>query len=256
MAQEPPGGSIFRGVTRFGTLFDPTVARRAAIHLQTRDERLAAVIERHGPLQLPRRRAGGAFGYMVRTVVFQQLSTASAQAIHQRVVGALGRPRRGVTPDAILSAGQAGLAALGLSAPKRRALLELAHQVECGAFAPDELDRLPDELVRERIVARHGFGAWSAEMFLIFRLGRCDVLPATDLAIRSNLAELFAEPVDDWPAERVREHGENWRPFRSAAAWWLWRMHSVGLPGDDGLDRVPQSAAAARHQRTKGSVRR
>lgn len=212
------------------SLFEPSVARRAARELSRRDRALAEVIKGVGPLRLPPRLAGGAFAFLVRAVVFQQLAAPAASAIHGRVRRALGDGRGAVAPAALRRAGAPGLAACGVSAPKARTLLGLAAAVEDGSLQPGALWRLDDDAVRERLCRLHGIGPWTAEIFLMFHLGRPDVWPATDLGIRYAVAALHGDQAP-WPPRRVAEHGEAWRPWRSAAAWWLWNRRS-GQPPD------------------------
>ena len=213
-------------------LFDPAVARRAARDLAARDPQLAPLIRAGGPLRLPVRAPGGVFGFLVRAVVFQQLAAPAASAIHRRVTRALGDGRGRITPDAVLSGLSRRRRALGVSGPKTRTLLALAEAAADEGLSTAALSRLSDEAIVERLTRIPGIGPWTAEMVLIFHLGRPDVLPATDLGIRYGVALLHGE-TSAWPPRRVLEHGERWRPWRSAAAWWLWCARSGARPGMD-----------------------
>ncbi len=212
------------------SLFQPAVAHRAARELSRGDPKLAALIEQAGRLRLPARQPGGAFAFLVRAVVFQQLAAPAASAIHRRLRRTLGDPRGVVTPPALTRAGAHGLASCGVSSPKARTLLGLADAVTKGELRPAELWRLDDEALRGRLCLLHGIGPWTAEVFMMFHLGRPDIWPSGDLGIRCAVAALHGDATP-WPARRVAEYGERWRPWRSAAAWWLWRARSGAPPG-------------------------
>lgn len=214
------------------TLFDRRTAERAAAELSARDSGLREVIRRCGPLRMPARPRGGAFAFLARTVVFQQLAIPAARRIHERMVTELAPGDGRVTPEGIRSAPDEAFVRAGISGPKRRALRSLADAVLAGQLSPRALARRDDDAVREAITALPGFGRWSAEMFLIFQLGRTDVFPATDLGIRYGVAALDGStPKRPVPAAAAAERAEGWRPWRSAAAWWLWRFRSGARPG-------------------------
>jgi 3-methyladenine DNA glycosylase/8-oxoguanine DNA glycosylase len=217
---------------RHPTLFDRSTADEAARELAARDPALGSIIERCGPLRLPARTRGGAFAFLARTVVYQQLAIAAAARIHGRLVSELA-PRDGrLTPDRLLSASEGAFRRAGVSGPKRRALIALAEAVWRGDLSPRGLSQRDDAQIREAITALQGFGRWSAEMFLIFHLGRTDVFPATDLGIRYGIAALDGG-APEGPADPrdAAARAELWRPWRSAAAWWLWRSRSGRPPG-------------------------
>jgi DNA-3-methyladenine glycosylase II len=214
------------------TLFDRTTADRAARELAARDPALRPLIRSCGPVRLPPRPPGGAFAFLSRTVIYQQLAIPAARRIHERFVREVAPEDGRVTPERLGATPPARLARAGVSRPKQRALRELALAVLEGRLVPSGLSRRDDGAVAEAITALPGFGRWSAEMFLLFHLGRPDVFPATDLGIRYGIAELEQDrPETPMPARDAAERAEVWRPWRSAAAWWLWYHRSGRRPG-------------------------
>lgn len=161
------------------------------------------------------------FEYLVRAIVYQQLAGAAARTIHGRVVEVLDGV---VTPAAVGDADPTALRAAGLSAAKLKAIRDLAARAGDGTvdLAPAALDALDDEAVVARLTRVWGVGRWTAEMFLMFRLGRPDVWPVGDLGVRSGWTRIHA--LAERPDARDLEHAaEHLRPWRSAAAWYCWR---------------------------------
>jgi DNA-3-methyladenine glycosylase II len=161
------------------------------------------------------------YGALVRSIVGQQLSTTVARAIYGRLVERFGG--RPPTPAEVLAEEPEELrAAAGLSRAKVAYLRSLAEHVVDGRLELHRLDDLPDEEVIAELTAVKGLGTWTAHMFLIFHLGRPDVLPVGDLGVRR--AMMVAYGLDELPAPaRMEEIGEAWRPHRSTAARYLWR---------------------------------
>jgi DNA-3-methyladenine glycosylase II len=210
-------------------LFDPSLARKAARTLARTDSRLAGLCRKHGTPRLAARRPGGAFAFLVRSVLNQQLAVAAAAAIGARVrerVCAGGPP----TARALLDAGSEGLRSCGVSGPKARTLLGLAEAEHSGRLKLRGLSRLEDESVIEGLSELHGIGRWTAQMFLIFHLGRADVFPETDLAVVDELGRLL-ELGERPKARQASKLAEPWTPYRSVVAWWLWRERSGRAPG-------------------------
>jgi DNA-3-methyladenine glycosylase II len=167
---------------------------------------------------------------LVRSITSQQLSTKAAETIFQRLRAAL--PGRRLKPESVADADDETLRAAGYSANKVRSLRDLTARVLDGRLPLARLPRLDDESVIDRLVAVHGIGRWTAEMFLIFSLGRLDVLPVDDLGLRAAVRDVYG--LGDLPARReLVELGEAWRPYRSIATWYLWRSRGF----------VPQSQA-------------
>ena len=191
-------------------------ARRA---LMRRDPVLASVIKKHrtrSPLDGPNL---DPFPALVRTITAQQISTKAAATIHGRLVGHM---TGGVTPDALLALTDAQFQQAGLSRQKIGYLRDLAAKVKSGDLPVGSLHELEDEAVIEAIVKVKGLGRWSAEMFLMFRLRRPDVLPVGDLGIVTAIQRLYGLRSKPKPA-RIIKIGEAWRPYRTVACWYLWR---------------------------------
>jgi DNA-3-methyladenine glycosylase II len=166
------------------------------------------------------------FSVLVRSIISQQISTRAALAIGGRLVTALGR----LTPRTILGASDDTLRQAGLSANKARSLRDLAEKCRNRAIPLRRLAELPDDEVVARLIPVHGIGRWTAEMFLIFSLGRLDVLPVADFGLRAGVRNHYKLP--DLPGkDELIELGEPWRPYRSIATWFFWRS----------LGNVPQS---------------
>ena len=196
---------------------------RARRHLMRRDPRLAPLIKRVGRCRLPDARSPAPFAALVRAILSQQLSNKAADTIHSRVV-ALVDGTGGVTPAGLLAADPIALRAAGVSRPKIAYLRDLAARVEDGRLDLEALDHRSDDDVIAAITAVKGLGRWSAEMFLIFRLNRPDVFPVGDLGIVKGVQRLLGMKRRPAPSTMLRV-AEVWRPYRSVAAWYLWRLY-------------------------------
>lgn len=196
---------------------------RARRILMRRDPKLSALIRRVGPCRLPESRTRHPFAALVRAVIAQQLSGKAAQTIHDRVVALVGGIEQ-LHPAALLAADAAALRAAGLSRQKISYLQDLSAHVLDGRLDLAALEDLPDQEVIAAITAVKGFGRWTAEMFLMFRLNRPDVFPVADLGIVKGVQKLFG--MKRRPAPSTMERlAEAWRPYRSVAAWYIWRIH-------------------------------
>jgi DNA-3-methyladenine glycosylase II len=201
------------------------------------DPTMASLVEAVGPLSIEERRRGrpdDAYGALVRSIVGQQLSTVAARTIYGRLTALF--DHRPPTPAELLAADEDTLRACGLSRPKISYLRDLArHVLEDGLDLPS-LRGLPDDEVASRLVAVKGIGQWSADMFLIFHLGRADVLPVGDLGIRRAAERSYCLPAMPSP-EELRAIAEPWRPHRTLACLYLWESldtynRSKGCPDD------------------------
>lgn len=192
--------------------------------LKARDPRLGAALARvpRYPGVVPATRRMSTFAYLSRAIVYQQLAGAAARTIYGRVCRLTPGPGF-PSPREILALPEEALRAAGLSAAKRRSITELAAQVEAGTVRLAGLSRLPDDEVVARLTTVWGIGEWSAQMYLMFKLGRLDVMPGTDLGIREGLRRLDERTERPTPAEVV-ERAEPWRPLRTVASWVLWRL--------------------------------
>jgi DNA-3-methyladenine glycosylase II len=195
---------------------------RAALDaLSAGDRHIAAALQRVG-YPAERRYPGPGFDALLRIIAGQQLSVKAAATIYGRLEAALdGDP----TPQRLLALGDDELRALGLSRQKIGYAKGLAEAVTAGRLDPAGLAGLPDAEVIERITALKGFGRWSAEMFLLFALGRPDVWPADDLGIQAGvhrLKNLRSRP----DRKRTDAIGRRWAPYRGAAAIFVWHYHA------------------------------
>jgi DNA-3-methyladenine glycosylase II len=191
---------------------------KARRHLARRDAILKQLIKQVGPCTLKHDPDG--FSVLVRAIIAQQISTKAARAISGRLRESMGA--RGVTPATILRASEEKLRGAGLSAGKIRALRDLASHCRRGDLVFEKLFALPDEDVIARLLPVHGIGRWTAEMFLIFCLGRLDVLPLADLGLRAGVQKHY--DLSELPAkEELIERAEPWRPYRSIGTWFIWR---------------------------------
>jgi DNA-3-methyladenine glycosylase II len=200
--------------------------RTGVEHLRAADPVLRKVIDGLG--ELGDRRAGRPqdhYGTLIRAIVGQQLSTKAAQAIYDRLTERFGG--RPPSPQEVLSEDPEQLrAAAGLSRAKVAYLRSLAEHVFDSTLELDRLEKLSDEDVIAELVAVRGLGVWSAHMFLIFHLGRADVLPVGDLGIRRAVMLRYGLPELPSPAE-LEAIAEPWRPHRSLASRYLWRSLSA-----------------------------
>lgn len=201
-------------------------------HLRRVDRQLAAVIERVGPCPLPERAkdppdGARSFRSLVAAIVSQQLSGKAADTIFARVEGLGGGTLPG--PAELAAMPDETLRGVGLSAAKTRGVKDLSSRVLGGLLDLDALHAHDDEAVIELLTAVKGIGRWTAEMFLMFRLGRPDVLSTADLGLRKGLMMLrgLSELPDPGTMERLTAR---WRPYRSVGCWYLWRVAEGAAP--------------------------
>jgi len=192
--------------------------------LARRDPLLGAALRRVPPFPaLPLRGVHQShFHALARAILYQQLAAKAARTIHDRVAALTPGPRFPSAAE-LCALPDAALAAAGVSGPKRRALRDLAERCADGRLRLAGIGRRADERVIETLVAVRGIGPWSAQMFLLFRLGRLDVLASTDLGLQEGLRRLdglAARPT----ARELEARGEVWKPLRSVASWVLWRL--------------------------------
>lgn len=207
------------------TSLTPDGYARARRVLMRRDPVLGGLIKAVGACGLASRQHTDHLSALTGSIISQQLSSKAAATIFNRF--------RGLFPDGAITA--AGIAALddrslrsvGLSGQKLGYLRDLTARIADGSLKLDQLDALPDEEVIERLTAVKGFGRWTAEMFLMFRLHRPDVLPVADLGILKAVQKLYRLRKHPDP-KKLLKIGESWRPYRSVACWYLWRSLSLG----------------------------
>ncbi len=195
----------------------------AAEHLRGADPRLAQVIDRLGPCRLAIDPAPSAYDALLEAIVYQQLTGKAAATIFRRLCGLFdggGVPR----PRALAAAPIERLREAGLSQAKARAVQDLAEKALARRIpSRARLAAMTDEEIVARLTEVRGVGRWTVEMLLIFTLGRPDVLPVHDYGVRKGFARAFGKRQLPAPKALAR-HGERWRPYRSVAAWYLWRV--------------------------------
>lgn len=220
-----PGGlttkSLMLAAEGYGveSLWDPGEMERAHKQLRS-DPRLGPTVEKVGPCPLQPLYPRNPFAALARNVLYQQLAGSAARAIENRVKG-LGSPPF-PQPQEMLALPFDRLREAGLSGPKIAALQALSSVVLEGELKVEELKMLPDDQVVAEVSKVKGLGSWSAEMFLLFHLGRRDLLPVKDLGIRKGFQNIFASRELPTPAQMER-WSRPWRPYRSLACWYLWR---------------------------------
>ena len=200
--------------------FDPAAA---LAHLRAADARLARLIDAVGPFALRLKNTPTTFIALAEAIVYQQLTGRAAATIFARLCAQFPRTQHGPTPRQVLRAPDEKLRGAGLSRAKTLALRDLAQRTIRGEVPPvEELRGMEDDAIVERLTAVRGIGRWTAEMLLIFRLGRPDILPLDDYGIRKGFALTFGKR--ELPSrEQLARWGARWKPYRTVASWYLWR---------------------------------
>lgn len=191
-------------------------------HLKKEDKRLGKIIAKVGPLKFKANSKASPFEALAESIVYQQLHGKAAASIFKRMK-ALFDSKKFPKPEDFLKMPIGRLRSAGLSEAKARAILDLSQKTMEGTIpSRAAIQKLSDEEIVERITEVRGIGRWTVEMLLIFKLGRPDVLPATDYAIRKAFS-LMKKRKDLPPPKEILEYGEAWKPHRSTAALYLWR---------------------------------
>lgn len=216
--------------------FEPA---RAVAHLRAADPSLGRVIEVTGPFAMELKKARSAFAALAEAIVYQQLSNKAAATIFGRVCGHFPRGSAGLTADRLLALTDARIRGSGISRPKLESLRDLARRTVAGEVPSLAVARrMPDAELIERLVAIHGIGRWSAEMFLMFHLGRPDVLPLDDYSLRKAYARAFRKR-SLLSRDALETAGEKWRPYRTVASWYLWQTLNKPEETASGVKRQP-----------------
>ncbi|MEZ6186953.1 MAG: DNA-3-methyladenine glycosylase 2 family protein [Planctomycetota bacterium] len=192
--------------------------RKRDLALAATDPVMRRLVDAHGPCPLRRQREREPFSVLASSIVSQMVSTAAARTILARIEAAAG----GLDPRAIGRLDEPALRGLGLSRAKALAMRALSEQVLSGELDLDDLGRRPAPAIYARLTALPGIGVWTANMYLIFYLGRPDVFPERDLGIQEGIRIAYALPRRP-TAPEARARAERWAPYRSLAAWYLWR---------------------------------
>lgn len=205
--------------TRAEFRYDPA---QAVAHLRANDEIFAALIDRVGPFRLELLKVDSLFEALLRSIIYQQLHGKAAASIHGRVLTLLQR-HGGPTPEALTIASDEELRGAGLSRGKLAALRDLADKAITGVVPTlRDAHGLPDDELITRLTEVRGIGPWTVHMLLIFHLGRADVMPTGDFAIRLGFKKLYGKRREPKP-EAIIQHARCWQPYRSVASWYLWR---------------------------------
>ncbi|MGZ0171521.1 MAG: DNA-3-methyladenine glycosylase family protein [Planctomycetales bacterium] len=189
------------------------------------------VIDHVGPCTLKCER--DRFWMLVRSILSQQISTAAARTVRVRVVALVeaSSGSKRVTPASILALSVAELRSAGCSQRKAEYMLDLARQVDGGELQLAKIGRLSNEAVIDSLIRVRGIGRWTAEMFLMFSLGRLDVFPVDDLGVRNAMLDLYgldqAATHDDF-----RAIAELWQPYASIGSWYCWRSLETDIPSN------------------------
>jgi DNA-3-methyladenine glycosylase II len=207
-----------------------TSVAAATAELADRDPVIAKLVGSAGPAKLKRlgKERRDHFGALARSIAYQQLAGKAAAAIHGRFEALFdGHP----TPEGVLAMPEENLRGAGLSAAKTASILDLATKIESGVVPLDGIEKLSDDEIVERLVTVRGIGRWTAEMFLMFQLGRLDVWPVDDLGVRAGYAAAYR--LKEMPKPKaLLELGEPFRPYRSVAAWYMWQAIHLSRAGE------------------------
>jgi DNA-3-methyladenine glycosylase II len=196
----------------------PAQIQSARRHLRAADPVMKTIIDAVGPYTLRFER--DRFAMLVRSIVSQQISTVAARAIRKRLMDLAGPD--GLTAGNLARFNTDELRSVGLSSQKASYVADLTAKVNDGAVNLRQIGRLSDEAVVESLTQVKGIGRWTAQMFLIFSLGRPDVFPHDDLGVRTAIRDRYG--LDDLP-DKTTSHAiaDPWRPFASVASWYCWR---------------------------------
>jgi 3-methyladenine DNA glycosylase/8-oxoguanine DNA glycosylase len=191
-------------------------------HLTARDEKLAELITATLPFQMDTDPLQSPYEALLESIAYQSISGKAAATIFGRVK-ALSSTGRAPTPQEMLKLRKPVLRKAGLSGAKILAMKDLAQKTIDGIVPSlEQAEKLSDEELVERLVSVRGIGAWTVEMFLIFRLGRPDVLPIHDLGVKKGWAVTYGKKHMPKP-KQLLAFGERWRPYRTVASWYMWR---------------------------------
>lgn len=203
------------------------VVTTATAYLSDIDPIMAHAIARVGPCTLEPN--PNVFEALIDAIISQQISVRAADAIMARLRAALPvEVDESITPGALIQMEHDALRAVGLSTPKARYIRDLTERVSSGQLNLERLVELDDEAVINELIVVKGIGRWTAEMILIFSLGRPDVLPVDDLGLLEGVREAYA--LETRPTSKeMRERGEIWRPYRTFATWYMWWIRRISM---------------------------
>jgi DNA-3-methyladenine glycosylase II len=224
----------------------------AVRHLSERDEILKAIIAETVPFKIDVTGEESPYEVLLESITYQSISGKAAATIYGRIK-ALGENGRPPTPQRMVKIPSAKLRKAGLSGAKVLAMKDLAKKAIAGIVPThEEAVKLSDGELVERLVSVRGIGAWTVEMFLIFRLGRPDVLPIHDLGVKKGWSVAYGKKHMPKPKELLK-FGERWRPYRTVASWYMWRaFERAGYKVTNKIrpqkPRRPRKSAATKHR--------
>ncbi len=225
----------------------------AHAHLSRADKRLARVIERVGEFSFKLDECDSVYESLLEAITHQSIAGKAAQAIFARIM-ALGSDGRCPTPAELLRVPRRRLRKIGLSFAKVDAVQDLARKTIEGVVPTLEAaEKLSDQELVDRLVSVRGIGPWTVEMFLIFRLGRPDVLPIHDYGVQKGFAITYRKKKIPKPRE-LAEFGERWRPYRTVASWYMWRAVQLAGPAARKITKATTSQGSrdrTKNRRTK-----
>lgn len=199
----------------------PHSTRTAVARLRRADPVLRSAIARVGPCRFQPRTEGSHFDALVRAILYQQVSGKAAATIHGRLRAVYGG--RDPLPEELLGTPEATLRACGVSRQKLSYLADLARHVSEDLLPLHRVERMPDDEVIAVLTDVKGVGRWTAQIFLMFRLGRPDIVPENDLGVQKGIQIAYELPSLPSPREVLRI-AEGWAPYRTVASWYMWRL--------------------------------
>jgi DNA-3-methyladenine glycosylase II len=239
-----------RAMTRSSVPFDLAAACK---HLGERDPALKPLIDETVPFQMDADPLQSPYEALLEAIAYQSISGKAAATIFGRIK-ALSSNGRAPSPEQMLKLRKSALRKAGLSAAKALAMKDLARKTIEGVVPTlEQAHKLSDEELVKRLVSVRGIGAWTVEMFLIFRLGRPDVLPVHDLGVKKGWAVTYGKKHMPKPKELLA-FGERWRPYRTVASWYMWRAFERA--GAKITNKIGPGRAAKRPRRKATSTKR
>lgn len=201
---------------------------KATRHLNEADKTLAKLIKQHGPYT-PRIRTTDHYGTLVSSIIGQQLSGKAASTIRRRFFALYGDEETPPAPEQILKTHAPRFRAVGVSAQKREYLKDLSRHVVDGRIDFNILHAMPDDEIMAHLTEVKGIGEWTVHMFLMFHLGRPNVLPVGDLGVRKGMVAAYGLRKLPSP-RRMHEIAKPWEPYRSVGSWYMWKVVDTTLP--------------------------
>jgi DNA-3-methyladenine glycosylase II len=227
---------------------------KAHAHLSRVDERLAGLIERVGEFGFKLDECESVYESLLEAITHQSIAGKAAQVIFGRIK-ALGSDGRCPTPQELLGVRKPKLRKVGLSRAKIAAVRDLAQKTIEGVVPTiEEAQKLSDQELVDRLISVRGIGAWTVEMFLIFTLGRPDVLPIHDYGVQKGWAITYRKKNIPRPKELLK-FGERWRPYRTVASWYMWRAVSLAGPAARKIKKAPTKKKRSAGKKRAGRKR-